>query len=92
MIVKKVVTMADKLNVPMAGVVQNMAYVECPDCNSKIRIFSKKSSEEQAKYLGIPLISEMPIDMDLVEAMEQGEAEKYICGTSKYKNIISKIV
>lgn len=92
MIVKKVVTMADKLSVPMAGVVQNMAYVECPDCNSKVRIFSKKSSKEQAEYLGLDLISELPIDMNLVEAMEEGKVEKYLCGTSKYKNIIDKIV
>lgn len=58
----------------------------------KIRVFSKKSPEEQANYLGIPLIEELPIDIDLTEAMENGEVERYIFNTSKYKNIISKIV
>ena len=92
MIVKKVVIMAQKLNIPIMGVVENMSYVQCGNCQEKIRVFSKKSPEEQANYLGIPLIEELPIDIDLTEAMENGEVERYIFNTSKYKNIISKIV
>lgn len=91
MIVKKVVIMAQKLNIPIMGVVENMSYVQCGNCQEKIRVFSKKSPEEQANYLGIPLIEELPIDIDLTEAMENGEVERYIFNTSKYKNIISKI-
>ncbi|WP_139903535.1 Mrp/NBP35 family ATP-binding protein [Clostridium thermarum] len=92
MIVKKVVIMAQKLNVPISGVVENMSYVKCGSCEEKIRLFSKKTAEEQAQYLGLPLIAELPMDLDLTESMENGEVERYIFNTFNYKNIIGKIV
>lgn len=92
MIVKKVVIMAQKLNVPILGVVENMSYVQCNSCDEKIRLFSRKSAEEQAKYLGLPLLEEMPIDIELTESLEAGEVERYIFNTMKYKNIIGKLV
>ena len=78
MIVKKVVIMAGKVGVKIKGLVENMAYINCPDCDKKIRVFSKKSSEENAEYLGLPLIGELPINVDLTEALENGTAEDYI--------------
>lgn len=87
MIVKKVVIMAEKMNVKISGVVENMSYVQCGNCGEKIRIFSKKSAEEQAKYLGIPLLEELPIDLDLVENMENGNCESYIANSNKYSNL-----
>lgn len=78
MIVKKVVIMAQKIGVKIKGVVENMAYINCPDCDKKIRVFSRKSSEENAEYLGIPLIGELPINIELTEALEQGKAEEYV--------------
>ncbi|MGL5245805.1 MAG: Mrp/NBP35 family ATP-binding protein [Sarcina sp.] len=86
MIVKKLVIMANKLNVPVRGVVENMAYIEC-ECGKKMKVFSKKSSEEHAKYLELPLIGELPINLDLTEALENGEAEKYILNNSLYSLI-----
>lgn len=91
MIVKKVVIMAEKLSVPIEGVVENMAYIVCGCCNEKTRVFSKKSSEEQAEYLGIPLMAELPINLDLVEALEKGEAEKYIAENNNYGVLINNI-
>lgn len=78
MIVKKVVIMAQKMNVQIKGVVENMAYISCPDCDKKIRVFSRKSSEENAEYLGLPLIGELPINIELTEALEEGKAEEYV--------------
>lgn len=78
MIVKKVVIMAEKIGVKIKGVVENMAYINCPDCDKKIRVFSRKSSEENAEYLGIPLIGELPINIELTEALEEGKAEEYV--------------
>ncbi|MDP4090197.1 MAG: Mrp/NBP35 family ATP-binding protein [Bacillota bacterium] len=92
MIVKKVVIMAQKLNVPILGVVENMSYVQCSSCDEKIRLFSRKSAEEQAEYLGLPLLEEMPVDIELTESLEAGEVERYIFNTMKYKNIIGKLV
>lgn len=78
MIVKKVIIMTQKVGIKIRGVVENMAYITCPDCDKKIRVFSKKSSEENAEYLGIPLIGELPIDVDFTEALEEGKAEQYV--------------
>lgn len=78
MIVKKVVIMAQKIGIKIKGVVENMAYINCPDCDKKIRVFSKKSSEENAEYLGLPLLGELPINVDLTKALEEGRAEEYV--------------
>ena len=87
MIVKKVVIMAEKIGIKIKGLVENMAYINCPDCDKKIRVFSKKSSEENAEYLGLPLIGELPINVELTEALENGTAEDYIKDNSLYSLI-----
>ena len=87
MIVKKVVIMAQKIGIKIKGVVENMAYINCPDCEKKIRVFSRKSSEENAEYLGLPLIGELPINIELTEALEDGKAEEYVRENSLYSLI-----
>ena len=87
MIVKKLVIMSEKLNVKMRGVVENMSYIKCPKCDEKLRVFSKKSAEEQAEYLGLPLIGELPIDLELTEALEDGKAEQYVVDSPLYSFI-----
>ncbi|AGK95326.1 Mrp/NBP35 family ATP-binding protein [Clostridium pasteurianum] len=92
MIVKKVVIMIEKMNIPIVGVVENMSYIKCNNCGDKIRVFSKKTAEEQARYLGVPLLAEMPINLDLVESLERGTAEKYISSSNEYKILVEKII
>lgn len=92
MIVKKVVTMAEKMEVPVAGVVENMSYVACNKCGEKIRVFSRKSAEEQAEYLGLPLLAEMPIDLDLVDAMEEKRVESYIAYNVNYDSLLNNFL
>lgn len=89
MIVKKLVIMAQKIGVPIRGVVENMSYIECGDCGTKMKVFSKKSAEEHAEYLGLPLIAEMPINPDLSEALEEGRAEEYIAEHPLYTLLFS---
>ncbi|MDF2881914.1 MAG: Mrp protein [Clostridiaceae bacterium] len=92
MIVKKVVIMAEKMNVKISGVVENMSYVQCGNCGEKMRIFSKRSAEEQAEYLGIPLLEELPIDLDLVENLENGNCEDYIANSKRYSNLFHNFI
>ena len=92
MIVKKVVIMAEKMEVKVIGVVENMSYVKCPGCDEKIKIFSKKTGAEQAEALGVPLIAELPIDLDLVESLEEGTVEYYVSQSQDYKGIIDLLV
>ncbi|WLF69578.1 Mrp/NBP35 family ATP-binding protein [Clostridium septicum] len=87
MIVKKGIVMANKMGVPVRGVIENMAYITCPGCDTKIKVFSKKSAEEHAEYLELPLLGELPINLDLTEALEQGKAEEYVRNNDLYSLI-----
>lgn len=87
MIVKKVVIMAQKIGANIRGLVENMAYIECEDCGKKMKVFSKKSSEEFAQYIGLPLLCELPINLDLTEALEEGTAEQYVLESPLYDQL-----
>lgn len=89
MIVKKVVIMIEKMGIEVLGVVENMSHIKCGSCGEKLNVFSKKSAEEQAKYLNIPLIADMPINLDLSEKMEKGEVEEFIINNEEYKELYS---
>ena len=87
MIVKKVVIMAEKVGVKVRGVVENMSYIMCDSCQKKLRVFSSKSADEHAEYLGLPLIGELPIDMEFTAALENGKAEEYVKDSPLYSSI-----
>lgn len=92
MIVKKVVIMAQKMNIKLFGVVENMSYIKCGNCGEKLKVFSKKSGVEQAESLGIPLIAELPIDLDLVESMENRNIENFINTSSDYNDLLGNFM
>jgi Mrp family chromosome partitioning ATPase len=92
MIVKKVVIMAQKMNIKIYGVVENMSYIKCGNCGEKLKVFSKKSAGEQAENLGIPLIAELPINLDLVEKMEAKEIENFINSSSEYNDLLANFM
>ncbi|EGO86487.1 sodium:proton antiporter, partial [Clostridium botulinum C str. Stockholm] len=92
MIVKKVIIMIEKMNINLLGLVENMSYIQCDKCGDKVRIFSKKSPEEHVKYLGAPLLAEMPIDLDMVESLEKGQMEYYIKNSEQYNEFIKNFM
>lgn len=91
-IVKKVINMAEKLSIPMIGLVENMAYVTCTCCGEKIKLFSNKTIEQYEKYFGIPLIAELPMDLKLLESLDEGTAEEYVFKITKYKDLFEKFM
>ena len=60
--VSKIITMAQELKVPILGLVENMSYMQCPDCTKKIRLFGESKVEKLAKAYEVPLIGEVPLD------------------------------
>jgi len=60
--VSKIINMARSLNVAILGIVENMSYLQCPDCNKKIRLFGESKVEKLAKTYNVPLIGEVPLD------------------------------
>lgn len=75
MIVAKAVNMARKMNIPIVGLVENMSYLECPDCGKKISVFGESHIEEVAKEYGIPLLAQIPIKPEVAGAVDQGTVE-----------------
>ena len=76
MIVQKAVNMAQMMNVPILGVVENMSYIKCPDCGRKISVFGESSVDAIAMENGIPAVAKLPIDPELTKAADGGRIEE----------------
>ena len=77
MVVEKAVNMANIMHVPVLGLVENMSYLQCPDCNKKIEVFGKSKAEEMAKEYAIPSIAKMPLDSQITQLADGGRIEEY---------------
>ena len=75
MIVAKAVNMAKKMDIPIIGLVENMSYLECPDCGKKISVFGESKVEEVAKEYGIPVLAQIPIRPEIAEKVDSGCVE-----------------
>ncbi len=75
MIVKKAANMADMMNVPVLGLVENMSYVKCPDCGKEIKIFGDSHIEEIADEFGYDLLAKVPIDTEIASYVDKGWIE-----------------
>lgn len=78
MVVEKSAKMAELLSVPLVSMVENMAYVTCPDCGKKIELFGKSHAELASKH-GIPVFDEVPFDSNIAAHMDNGTIEDLQC-------------
>jgi len=77
MIVEKSLNMADIMNIPVLGIIENMSYYKCPDCGSEHSIFGESRVEEIAAKYGIKNIAKLPLDPELAKACDEGTVEDY---------------
>ena len=77
MIVGKAVNMAKDMSIPILGLVENMSYVTCPDCQKEIKVFGESKLESVAHKYGIELTSKIPLGPQLSAACDLGEIEKF---------------
>lgn len=75
MIVGKAVKMAEMMNVPIIGLVENMSYVSCPDCGKQIKVFGDSHIEETAEKYGVRVIAKLPIDPECAKLVDSGLLE-----------------
>ena len=75
MIVSKAVNMANLMNIPVLGLVENMSYITCPDCGRKIEMFGPSQAEEVCAANGIKLLEKLPIDPVLSQEADMGKIE-----------------
>ncbi len=74
-IVEKAVNMANMMNVPILGLVENMSYVKCPDCNKEIKIFGESHIDEIAEDFKIPVLARIPMEEKTSAAVDAGKVE-----------------
>ena len=77
MIVAKAVNMAQMMNIPILGIVENMSYLVCPDCGRQISLFGESHVEQIAAKHGLSVLAKMPIDPELAKLADNGGIETY---------------
>lgn len=80
MVVGKAHKMADMLNVPVLGFVENMSSIKCPDCGKVIPLFGNgQELETAAAELGLPVLAKLPLDAGIAALCDSGEIERVVC-------------
>ena len=79
MIVGKAVRMANMMQVPVLGLVENYSYFRCPDCGKKHAIFGESHLAETAMKYHLPVLARLPIDPNVAKACDSGNAESLTC-------------
>ena len=77
MVVEKAMNMANMMNIPVLGLVENMSYLTCPDCGKKIEIFGHSKVQEIANEYGIMATARMPLDKNISALADTGRIEDY---------------
>lgn len=75
MIVAKTVKMAQMMNIPILGIVENYSYFECPDCGKRHYIYGQSKLDEIAADYGLPILARLPIDPSLAALCDSGDLE-----------------
>lgn len=76
MIVAKAVNMANMMQIPVLGLVENYSYFQCPDCGKQHEIFGKSHIDEIALQYHLPVLARLPIDPSVAQKMDDGAAEQ----------------
>ena len=75
MIVRKAVNMANMMNIPVLGLVENMSYALCPDCGRRIELFGKSKIAQEAAALHLPVLAQLPFDPKAAQLCDEGSIE-----------------
>lgn len=76
LIVKKSYYMTEKMEIPVLGIVENMSYMECPDCGKKLYPFGESKLEAVAEQIGVDILGRLPIRSETVALCDQGRVEE----------------
>ena len=77
MVVEKAVKMAERMSIPIVGIVENMSYLLCPDCGKEIPLFGEGKTQAAADAHGLKLLARMPIDPKLAALVDAGRIEDF---------------
>jgi Mrp family chromosome partitioning ATPase len=91
LVVKKTIKMAQKVNVPIIGLIENMSYASCPHCGDIIEMFGKSQGEQVARDTGLEFLGKLPWDPQLNNCVDEGKIEDYQA-PAEIDNIARKII
>ena len=77
MIVTKAVRMAEMMDIPVLGLVENYSYFRCPDCGGAHPVFGESAIDALGAQLSLPVLARLPIDPALARAMDAGKVEDF---------------
>lgn len=90
MIVAKAVKMAEMMDVPIIGLVENYSYFKCPDCGKEYPVFGESHIDEIASRHDLPVLAKLPIDPKAARACDEGRIEDY--ETDVMDSVCDKVV
>ncbi len=90
--VRKSITFAHMLKVPVIGIVENMSGIICPHCDEKIDIFGKGGVEKAAKDFDVPVLAALPMDPKIAEIEDTGQVHTLKADSTEWSKEFTKIV
>jgi Mrp family chromosome partitioning ATPase len=76
MVVRKAAQMANQMQMPILGLIENMSYFECPDTGKRYEIFGPSHAPETAGRIGVPFLGRLPIDPEIAKLCDAGRVEE----------------
>lgn len=77
MVVRKAASMAEQLNIPLLGLVENMSYADCPHCGERHEVFGPSNAVELSSSLRVPVLGRLPIVPEIARLGDAGRLEEY---------------
>lgn len=89
MIVDKAIKMANMMDIPILAVVENYAYITCPDCGKKIELFGKSKVAEKVKEYNIKHYISLPLDPKIAKLVDDGKISEI--DASCFNNLVEEV-
>ena len=90
MVVRKASSMAEQLNIPILGLIENMSYVTCPDCGKMIEVFGPSNAAGLAAEIRVPLLGRLPISPEIALLGDSGRLEEYAAG--EFEPLVARLL
>jgi Mrp family chromosome partitioning ATPase len=90
MVVRKAANMVHQLGVRLVGLIENMSYINCPQCGRRIEIFGPSRAQETSLQSNVPILGSLPLDPEMAVMCDQGQAEDYI--NEDFERITEKVL
>lgn len=75
MIVKKAVNMANAMDIPILGIVENYSYIQCDCCGKKMSVFGESHVDEVAQECELKVLAKLPLDSAIAKQVDAGKIE-----------------